>query len=56
MNHVAAAFDALRAANGSALYRRHVIPGYGHIDCIYGKDAVRDVYPLILAHLDETAV
>ena len=33
---------------------RHVIPEYGHIDCIFGKDADRDVYPLIRAHLDAT--
>jgi len=32
-----------------------VIPDYGHIDCIFGKNAVKDVYPLILQHLDETA-
>src|SRR5690606_6394968 len=44
----------LSAANGSSLYRREVIPHYGHIDCIFGKDAVRDVYPHILKHLDAT--
>jgi cholesterol oxidase len=45
----------LSASNGAQLYRRHVIPLYGHIDCIFGKDAARDVYPLILQHLEETA-
>ena len=40
--------------NGSKLYTRHVIPNYGHIDCIYGKNAVRDVYPFILHHLEGT--
>ena len=45
-------FDALRAANGTALYHRHVIPGYGHIDCIFGSNAARDVYPHVLAHLE----
>ena len=35
-------------------YTRHVIEGYGHIDCIFGRDAVRDVFPLIVAHLDKT--
>jgi cholesterol oxidase len=44
----------LRAANGLELYSRHVIPGYGHIDCIFGEDAAEDVYPLILRHLEET--
>ena len=42
-------------ANGRQLYERHVIPGYGHIDCIFGKNAAHDVYPLIVAHLDKTA-
>lgn len=49
-------YDLLCKANGSSLYSRHVIPDYGHIDCIYGKDAAKDVYPLMLQHLDQTAV
>jgi cholesterol oxidase len=35
-------------------YQRVVIPGYGHIDCIFGERADRDVYPLIVNHLDRT--
>ena len=46
--------DELARANGSNLYQRHVIQGYGHIDCIYGKNAVNDVYPLVLEHLEAT--
>jgi cholesterol oxidase len=42
----------LSEKNGSKLYTRHVIPNYGHIDCIYGKNAVNDVYPFILHHLE----
>jgi cholesterol oxidase len=45
----------LSARNGAQLYDRHVIPGYGHIDCIFGKTAASDVYPLILGHLERTA-
>lgn len=45
---------ALSHVNGAGLYKRHVIPGYGHIDCIVGKDAARDVYPHILEHLEAT--
>lgn len=37
---------------GASQYQRHVISGYGHIDCIYGKNADKDVYPHILAHLE----
>jgi cholesterol oxidase len=44
----------LASANGSNLYNRHVIPGYGHIDCIFGKNAAKDVYPFILEHLEAT--
>ncbi|MBV9926752.1 MAG: alpha/beta fold hydrolase [Acidobacteria bacterium] len=42
----------LGETNGSKFYTRHVIPGYGHIDCIYGKNAAEDVYPFILHHLE----
>ena len=45
---------ALSQANGAGLYKRHVIPDYGHIDCIFGKHAARDVYPHILEHLEAT--
>ena len=47
----AATVAALAEANGADRYRRVVIPGYGDIDPIIGKNAVRDVYPLILEHL-----
>ncbi len=43
----------LQEHNGD-LYSRHVIPGYGHIDCIMGREAWRDVYPYILDHLEAT--
>lgn len=46
--------EALRRANGDR-YERHVIDGYGHIDCIYGKNAARDVYPVMSDFLDRTA-
>jgi cholesterol oxidase len=48
-------YDRLCAQFGATHYSRHVVQGYGHIDCIFGKNAVRDVYPLILAHLEQTA-
>lgn len=47
-------YDLLRQTNGN-LYSRSVIPGYGHIDCIFGRNAAKDVYPLILKHLEATA-
>jgi cholesterol oxidase len=33
-------------------YERTIIPGYGHIDCIFGKNAAVDVYPVIVRYLD----
>jgi cholesterol oxidase len=48
-------YNLLRQTNGEKLYSRHVVPGYGHIDCIYGKNAVNDIFPLMLSHLEETA-
>ncbi|HZY42997.1 MAG TPA: alpha/beta fold hydrolase, partial [Anaerolineae bacterium] len=47
-------FEALCAINGDQLYSRYLIPRYGHIDCIFGYNAHRDVYPLILKHLEAT--
>lgn len=48
-------YDLLRESFGEELYSRHVVPGYGHIDCVFGRDAVIDVYPKILEHLEQTA-
>lgn len=45
----------LAQCNGATLYRRHVVPGYGHLDCIFGKRASRDVFPLIVEHLEATS-
>lgn len=48
--------ERLQHANGADLYDRKEIPGYGHIDCIFGKRAARDVYPFIVEHLEKTAL
>jgi cholesterol oxidase len=47
--------DELKGRNGRSLYDRIEIPNYGHIDCIFGRNAVIDVYPKILEHLEKTA-
>jgi len=47
-------YEWLCEKNGKKLYSRYLIPRYGHIDCIFGKNASRDVYPLILKHLEAT--
>lgn len=46
--------DVVSKANGQGLYRRHLIPDYGHVDCILGKNADQDVYPHIAEHLEQT--
>lgn len=47
-------YDELRARFPRQRYAYHPIPNFGHIDCIFGKDAHRHVYPLIAAHLEQT--
>jgi cholesterol oxidase len=47
--------DILKKANDPNLYDRRLIPGYGHIDCVFGKNASRDVFPYWIQHLDKTA-
>ena len=48
--------EKLIARNGARFYERHLIPNYGHIDCIFGKNAAIDVYPKIHAHLEKSAL
>lgn len=48
----ARSLEALIEANGAGLFDRKVVPGYGHIDCIFGRDAARDVYPHFLNALE----
>jgi cholesterol oxidase len=47
--------EKLVARNGGRFYERHLIPNYGHIDCIFGKNAATDVYPKIHEHLERFA-
>lgn len=55
LESTALTYELLRRHNDPALYDRVIIPRYGHIDCIFGKDAARDVYPHVLSHLEATA-
>jgi cholesterol oxidase len=45
-------YDKLVEANGQDLYKRFVIEDYGHNDCMYGKNAVEDVYPHVLQQFE----
>jgi pimeloyl-ACP methyl ester carboxylesterase len=45
-------YDWLVKHNGPALYKRHVVPGYGHIDSFMGAEASRDFYPVFLEQLE----
>jgi cholesterol oxidase len=44
----------LSRVNDGHLYERRVIAETGHIDCIFGKNAARDVFPAVVKHLDQT--
>jgi cholesterol oxidase len=46
-------YEWLRAANGTDLYTRHVIPGYAHLDCFIGVNSARDVLPIVLGELEK---
>lgn len=35
-----------------AEYRRKVVPGYGHLDCWMGRNAWKDVFPMIREEMD----
>lgn len=39
-------------AGGIVDYRRRVVPGYGHLDCWMGRNAWKDVYPMVRAEVD----
>ncbi len=45
-------YEYLREQNGPDYYVRHVFKDYAHMDCFIGKDAARDVYPVVTAELD----
>lgn len=47
-------YELLKSSFPDQRYVRHVVQDYGHIDCIFGKDADQDVFPHILAHLVST--
>jgi cholesterol oxidase len=51
----AKSIERFSKVNDPQLYQRKLISGYGHIDCIVGKNAARDVYPFFIEHLDKTA-
>jgi pimeloyl-ACP methyl ester carboxylesterase len=44
--------ELLRSANEPALYAHHVVPGYAHLDLWLGRDAERDVFPIVLRELE----
>ena len=48
-------YELLCRVNGPERYRRHVIAGYGHMDCLVGRDVARDVFPRIGEHFERLA-
>ncbi|KAI9049250.1 hypothetical protein LZ554_007097 [Drepanopeziza brunnea f. sp. 'monogermtubi'] len=45
-------YGLLRDAFGPANYTRHLIQGYGHLDCWMGREAYVDVFPRVRAEVD----
>ncbi len=48
----AAACERLQALTGTDRHRCLHYPGYGHLECVFGKDAARVVYPDVVAFFD----
>jgi hypothetical protein len=46
-------YSILRDTFGPDNYERHVVQGYGHLDCWMGREAYKDVYPLIREQADK---
>jgi hypothetical protein len=45
-------YSILRDKFGTDGYTRHVIQGYGHLDCWMGREAYKDVFPLVRREVD----
>ncbi|KAH6699057.1 hypothetical protein BKA61DRAFT_496631 [Leptodontidium sp. MPI-SDFR-AT-0119] len=45
-------YSIMRDMFGTANYSRHVIQGYGHLDCWMGRQAYKDVFPIIREEVD----
>jgi len=48
-------YNLVKEAHPRQQYSWTQIPGYGHLDCMYGREAIHDVYPHILKALDAHA-
>jgi hypothetical protein len=46
-------YSILRNTFGDGIYERHVVPGYGHLDCWMGREAYKDVFPMIRRQVDK---
>ncbi len=47
------AYNRLKKLNPEQHYERHVIEGYGHQDCVIGKNADRDVWHFVVEFLNK---
>lgn len=45
-------YEALRTTFGTKNYERNVVQGYGHLDCWMGREAYKDVFPMVRDHVD----
>ncbi|KAL2068473.1 hypothetical protein VTL71DRAFT_16571 [Oculimacula yallundae] len=45
-------YSVMRDLFGTKNYSRHVIQGYGHLDCWMGRRAYKDVFPIVREEVD----
>ncbi len=45
-------YSIMRDRFGTADYSRHVVQGYGHLDCWMGREAYKDVFPIVREEVD----
>ncbi|KAH7362985.1 glucose-methanol-choline oxidoreductase [Plectosphaerella cucumerina] len=45
-------FGSTGGQGDGVMYRRRIVPGYGHLDCWMGRNAWKDVYPFVRDEVD----
>jgi cholesterol oxidase len=48
----AATLEWIVKHHGAEAGTRLVVPNYAHLDCFIGRDAARDIFPLVLQQLE----
>jgi hypothetical protein len=46
-------YTILRDMFGAKNYDRHVVQGYGHLDCWMGRESYKDIFPMVREEVDK---